>query len=535
MMERYPVFKFRPEVSLDTYRALWRNTLKAAEGHFKVLQQPRSVDQIVSYLDELNDFEVLINGSDIAGSLWKAIHPSTAIRDEAEKAAKAFVALKSEMLVSMGIAGNLTLLERAATPKDVDAVRLLDVWRRNLRQGGAYLKPEVKEEARCLTLAIQEAMDEYRNNMRQDRQHLELTASELYGVPEDYLISRPINAKTGKVHIINSRSDVGPVLDFCQNQATREKVFRMSNNQASPANEAVLARLLNSRQKKAALLGYKNWAQMQLEGTMAKETKVVSRFLDDMYQVVKPRAKKEIQAISKLLKEQDDIDAQVWDVQYGISRLKSHLSPGFDSKEMRQYFLVDKALPALRTIVQDMFCLRFEETDIRAWHPSVTSCLVYDKSRNEEVLIGRLFFDVSSREGKIDGASALTIRSAVCDKQLAEVVLVASLQSHPGACMSMLEVKSIFHELGHCVHALVGKQRYCRLSGTATQRDFVEAPSQMLELVFTGKEIFDFAVNAEGQRIPDEMLDKLLASADVGQGLREVNTLVLAHYSVGNW
>jgi Zn-dependent oligopeptidase len=82
---------------------------------------------------------------------------------------------------------------------------------------------------------------------------------------------------------------------------------------------------------------------------------------------------------------------------------------------------------------------------------------------------------------------------------------------------------------------LVGKQRYCRLSGTANQRDSVEAPSQMLKLVFTDKRIFDFAVNAEGQRIPNDMLDKLLASADVGQGLREVKTLVLAHYSVGDW
>jgi Zn-dependent oligopeptidase len=173
----------------------------------------------------------------------------------------------------------------------------------------------------------------------------------------------------------------------------------MSDNQASPANDAVLTRLLNSLQKQAALLGYENWAQTQLEGSMVKGTKAVSYFLDDMHQVVKPSAKKEIPAISTLLKEQDDIDAQVWDVQYGINRLKSHLFPGFDSKEVRQYFLVEKVLPALRTIVQDMFCLRFEETDIRAWHPSATSYLVYDKSRNEEVLIGRLFFDVSSREG----------------------------------------------------------------------------------------------------------------------------------------
>lgn len=409
----------------------------------------------------------------------------------------------------------------------------MEAWKRDLKQGGAYLEPEARTEAQRVTIAIQNAMDGYRHNMRQDKQNLELALSELDGVPEDYLVSHPTDSQTGKVQVNCSRSDVAPLLEFCRNQATREKVFRMSNNQASPANETVLRRLLNLRQEKARLLGYENWAHMQLEGTMAKDIKAVRNFLDDMHQVVKPRVSKEIQEITKLLKEEDDIDAQVWDMQYGISRLKSHLFPGFDSKEMRQYFLVDKVLPALQRIVQDIFCLRFEDTDACAWHTSVTSCLVYDTCQSEEVLIGRLSFDVFQRESKVDGASALTVRSAVCDTQLAEVVLVASLQTHPGACMSFLEVRSILHELGHCVHALVGKQRYCQLSGTATQRDFVEAPSQMLELVFTDKKMFNFAVNARGNSIPDEMLDKLLASSDIGQGLREINTLVLAHYSVG--
>lgn len=307
----------------------------------------------------------------------------------------------------------------------------------------------------------------------------------------------------------------------------------MSNNQASPVNESVLKRLLGLRQEKATLLGYKNWAQCQLEGTMAKTTQTVLDFLDDMHKVVNPRVEKKIQEIIELLKEQDNIDAQAWDMQYGSTRLKSHLFTGFDPKEMRQYFPVDKVLPAMRKITQDMFCLRFEETDTTAWHPSVTSCLVYDKGRGEEVLVGRLFFDVFQREGKVDGASAYTVRSAVSDRQLAEMVLVASLQQHPGACMSFLEVRSILHKLGHCVHALVGKQRYVQLADTATHRDFVEAPSQMLELVFTDKKLFDFAVNAEGKDIPDDMLDRLLASGDVGQGLREINSLVLAHYSVG--
>jgi Zn-dependent oligopeptidase len=100
--------------------------------------------------------------------------------------------------------------------------------------------------------------------------------------------------------------------------------------------------------------------------------------------------------------------------------------------------------------------------------------------------------------------------------------------------MSFRELRTILHELGHCVHALVGKQRYAQFAGIgpAIEMDFVEAPSQMLELWLTHKSLFDFAVNKEGKRIPDEMLDRLLAAAEIGRGLQERGQLVMAKYAV---
>jgi thimet oligopeptidase len=48
--------------------------------------------------------------------------------------------------------------------------------------------------------------------------------------------------------------------------------------------------------------------------------------------------------------------------------------------------------------------------------------------------------------------------------------------------MEHSDVETFFHEFGHLIHAILGGQgTWEPVAGTAVQRDFVEAPSQMLE------------------------------------------------------
>lgn len=102
-----------------------------------------------------------------------------------------------------------------------------------------------------MALAIQDAMTAFENNMRHDRRSVELSVEELRGVPDDFLVTHPIDETSGKINVFGNSADTGLILDYCQVQATREKAACLLGNTASPINEAVLKRLLDLRREKA--------------------------------------------------------------------------------------------------------------------------------------------------------------------------------------------------------------------------------------------------------------------------------------------
>ncbi|KAJ9093870.1 hypothetical protein QFC21_006243 [Naganishia friedmannii] len=184
-----------------------------------------------------------------------------------------------------------------------------------------------------------------------------------------------------------------------------------------------------------------------------------------------------------------------------------------------QYFQVDKVFPALRSIVQSMFGLRFEEiVGSEGWHPSVTSFRVFDTTGGDDKLIGRIFFDLFSRDGKQDGIWATTIRKPISNSQLGEVIVAASLSNAPGARMSFEQVKDGFRPFGHCVHVLLAASSFARFSGLADiEHDFVGTSSQLLRHWMQDPQLFDFATNKDGDRISKTDLAILLKAEEIGQ------------------
>jgi peptidyl-dipeptidase Dcp len=87
------------------------------------------------------------------------------------------------------------------------------------------------------------------------------------------------------------------------------------------------------------------------------------------------------------------------------------------------------------------------------------------------------------------------------------------------ALLSFDDVTTMFHEFGHALHGLFANQRYPALSGTNVARDYVEFPSQFNERWALYPEVLkNYAVDKNGKRIPQELVDKIAKSSTWGQG-----------------
>jgi thimet oligopeptidase len=81
-------------------------------------------------------------------------------------------------------------------------------------------------------------------------------------------------------------------------------------------------------------------------------------------------------------------------------------------------------------------------------------------------------------------------------------------------------VVTFFHEFGHLMHAILGGQtEWAGLSGFATEGDFIEVPSQMLEEFFRDEKLLQaFAKHYEtGETLPSAIIDKMKKAGSFGR------------------
>jgi peptidyl-dipeptidase Dcp len=143
--------------------------------------------------------------------------------------------------------------------------------------------------------------------------------------------------------------------------------------------------------------------------------------------------------------------------------------------------------------------------------------------------VGLLFTDYLARPEKYGGAwmGSLRVQERFDGDVRPIVYLVANFAPSPppdtaATPLSLDEARTVFHEFGHALHALLSNVHYPSLAGTAVSRDFVEFPSKFMENWVVSREVLT------GLGAPSNLVDAMIQAEGYGQGFATVELVSCA-------
>ena len=420
---------------------------------------------------------------------------------------------------------------------------LLEKTYKSFIRSGALLEGAAKEEYRKVSEELSMLTNQYQMNVlaEQNAFFLNITnKKDLAGLPDYVIAAAREEAKARKQKgwtFTLQYPSFSPFMQYADNRDLREKMWRASafeaNNNNDKDNKEIARKIANLRLRMAQLLGYSSYAEYALEERMAQNPQTVNKFINDLFEASMPFAEKEMKEVQDYANAHGFVgQIQRWDFSYWSEKLKND-KYAMDPSMFKPYFKLENVKKGVFDLADRLYNIEFRENNqIEKYHPDVTIYEVYDKADGKFLAV--LYMDFFPRESKRSGAWMTAFREQYIDENGNDVRPLIQLvcnftkpTSKEPSLLTFDEVNTFLHEFGHCLHGIFASGTYQSISGTSVYRDFVELPSQIMENFATEKEFLDmFAVHYKtGEKIPQELIDKLIASQRYLAGYMSVRQL----------
>ncbi len=406
---------------------------------------------------------------------------------------------------------------------------------KSYERNGLNLSDEAREKIGILKKELADLEMQFGLAIAQDATVIEVTAEELQGVPDDFIAGLAKNEK-GLFVLRTDYPTQDMLLQQCSVESTRKKFYEAMMNKAYPANDSTLKAIINKRHVLAQSLGFRSFAHYDLSGQMAQNPKTVWNLYKELEPCIKSKANQEIKKICSDLPAGVRLTAQgkinAWDLGYTLNQYKKK-NYQFDELVLAEYFPLRETIQGLFKIYEQFFSITLREIQPeKSWHEDVS---VIEVSRDGMVL-GYTFLDLHPRENKynhgamfsglrtvrlLDGTLYPGVRTLVCN-------FTKPTENKP-SLLGYTEVTTFFHEFGHAIHDILGITHLVSQAGTQVKRDFVELPSQMLELWMEDKAILKLVGKhyQTGKELPDDLIDKKLELLTLTNGYGELRQIML--------
>ncbi|MBD8082617.1 M3 family metallopeptidase [Chryseobacterium caseinilyticum] len=434
---------------------------------------------------------------------------------------------------------------------------LLDETYKGFVRSGALLNEEDKEKLKKISMDLSLKSLQFGQNVLASTNNYfkHITNKEdLAGIPEAITEQYAEEAKEknleGWVVTLQYPSYI-PFMTYAENRELRKELALANGKKSFDGgefdNQNLIKELLNLKQQKAELLGYKNYADYVLEERMAKSPTKVLDFLNELLTKAKPYAEKEIEELKSLAKADGIEEMQGYDHAFYAEKLRK-AKYDLNDEELKPYFPLEQVQEAVFGLSKKLFGLTFvEKNDVPKYHEDVK---VYEVFENQESgtnsqkptinndqpstsFKALLYVDYFPRKGKRAGAWMTSYKNQYQkdgENSRPHISIVCNFSKPTKDTPSLLtfqEVTTLFHEFGHALHGMMADTQYPNLSGTSVKWDFVELPSQFLEnFCYEPEFLKTFAKHYKtGEVLPDEKIEKIEQSKNFMEGYQTMRQL----------
>jgi peptidyl-dipeptidase Dcp len=425
-----------------------------------------------------------------------------------------------------------------------EEARVLDRYHVMFTRAGAALDAAAKARLAEINERLATLGTSFAQNVLADEQGYTLVLEgedDLAGLPDFVRAAARAAAEERGLadkHVITiSRSSADPFLQVSARRDLREKIFRAwvarGDNGGATDNKAIIAEMVALRAERARLLGYPTFAHYRLDDAMAKTPEAVRALLDRVWAPARRHAMEDRDALQSLVQaEGGNFALAPWDWRYYAEKLRKARCD-IDEATVKPYFLLERIIEAAFYTANRLFGLTFERRDgIPVWHQDVRVWEVRDAAGSHR---GLFFGDYFARASKHSGAWMTTLRDQEKLKgDIRPLVVNVMNFSKAGAgeptLLSFEDAKTLFHEFGHALHALLSDVTYPMVSGTGVLTDWVELPSQLYEHWLEHPDILRrFALHhRSGEPMPPDLLERLVAARTFNQGCATVEYVASA-------
>lgn len=435
--------------------------------------------------------------------------------------------------------------QRDALGLDPEQLRLLEETHKGFVRRGAALAEGPQARLREINQELAQLSQRFSQNVLEETNAYELhvtDTTDLGDLPDNLVELAATEAKR-RGHdsgwsFTQQRPSINPFLESSTNRDLRRDIFMgyamRGDNDNERDNKAILSRMAALRVERANLLGYPTHAHYILSDNMAETPERVMALLDQVWRPALEVAKRERADMQAVMNE-EGVEGKLegWDWRHYTEKVRRERY-ALDQQALLPYFEVNAVRDGVFMVANRLYGLTFHQrADLPTWHPDQQ---VFEVKEADGSHLGVLYMDFFARPSKNGGAwmNSLQKQGRLDGEKHPIVTTNFNFPAPTAEGISLItfdDALTLAHEVGHALHGLLSDVTYESLGGTSVARDFVELGSQVMENWMAEPEVLrQYAKHYQtGEVIPEEMVEKLQASATFNQGFVTVEFVAAAY------